>query len=131
MDYYHAVEHLQKVADLCKNWSAPKSKDWMARNKKHLRDGHVETVIKAINELVSAPEIVRDGTHFPFPSGAKMMAACAPPGPPEIVRTSALNDVGEARARSWLRFGTGDQVIVRGQAPVRRDGGPPQCPAVR
>jgi len=51
VDYYHAVEHLQKAADLRENWSATKRKDWMARNKKHLRAGHVETVIQAINDL--------------------------------------------------------------------------------
>jgi len=51
VDYYHAVEHLQKAADLRESWSAPKRKDWMARNKKHLRAGRVETVIQAIDDL--------------------------------------------------------------------------------
>jgi hypothetical protein len=51
VDYYHAVEHLQKVADLRVNWSAAKRKDWMARNKKLLRAGRVEQVIQAIDDL--------------------------------------------------------------------------------
>ena len=51
VDYYHAVEHLQKAADLRANWSASKRKAWMARNKKHLRAGRIEEVIRAIDEL--------------------------------------------------------------------------------
>ena len=51
VDYYHAVEHLQKTADLRVNWSAAKRKAWMARNKKLLRAGCVERVIQAIDNL--------------------------------------------------------------------------------
>jgi hypothetical protein len=51
VDYYHAVEHLQKVADLRANWPASKRKDWVTRAKKHLRAGRVETVVQAIDDL--------------------------------------------------------------------------------
>jgi len=51
VDYYHAVEHLQKVADLRANWSPRKRKAWMNRTKKLLRAGKVEEVIQAIDKL--------------------------------------------------------------------------------
>ncbi len=51
VDYYHAVEHLQKVADLRANWSAAKRKGWMARTKKLLRSGRIEEVNDAIEQL--------------------------------------------------------------------------------
>jgi len=51
VDFYHAVEHLQKVADLRANWSAAKRKDWMVRTKKLLRAGRMEDVIRAIDDL--------------------------------------------------------------------------------
>ena len=51
VDFYHAVEHLQKVADLRVSWSATKRKDWMARTKKLLRAGRMEDVIRSIDDL--------------------------------------------------------------------------------
>ena len=51
VDYYHAVEHLRDVADLCASWSATTRRRFLLHYKRVLRRGEVEEVIAAIDEL--------------------------------------------------------------------------------
>jgi hypothetical protein len=51
VDFYHAVEHLQKVADLRVGWSQKQRKRWVRWAKKRLRAGRIDDVIAAIDEL--------------------------------------------------------------------------------
>lgn len=51
VDYYHAVEHLGAVADLCVNWPAHTRRRFLRYYKRVLRCGDVEEVIAAIDEL--------------------------------------------------------------------------------
>ncbi|MBI5918102.1 MAG: hypothetical protein HY849_01830 [Nitrosomonadales bacterium] len=51
VDFYHALEHLQHVADLRAGWSAAERRSWFRRAKKALRAGRVERVIADIDEL--------------------------------------------------------------------------------
>ena len=51
VDYFHAVEHLRDVADLMKNWSAKTRRSFIRHYKQVLRQGDVEEVIAAIDEL--------------------------------------------------------------------------------
>jgi len=51
VDYYHAVEHLNEIASLPKNWSEDERKKWMKRTEKHLHAGRVERVIEEIKAL--------------------------------------------------------------------------------
>lgn len=51
IDFYHAVEHLNRVASLRKGWSNRKRKRWFNQQRKLLREGHVEQVIEAIRPL--------------------------------------------------------------------------------
>ena len=51
IDFYHAVEHLGKVAALRKNWSAKQRKSWVRKHRKLLLKGHVEKVISAVKSI--------------------------------------------------------------------------------
>ena len=51
VDFYHAVEHLGKVAGSCKSWTAKQRKSWIRKQRRLLRHGQVETVINAIKAL--------------------------------------------------------------------------------
>jgi hypothetical protein len=51
IDFYHAVEHLGKVAGLRKSWTARQRKIWVRKHRRLLRQGHVEQVINAVKEI--------------------------------------------------------------------------------
>jgi len=48
LDFYHAVEHLSKVAELKKDWSSKKSKKWVKQNRRLLLKGKVKEVISSV-----------------------------------------------------------------------------------
>lgn len=51
LDFYHAVEHLSKVASLRKDWSNKKRKQWFSRQRKLLRGGKTAQIIETIRSL--------------------------------------------------------------------------------
>ncbi len=51
IDFYHAVEHLAKVAGLRKSWTARERKFWIRKHRRLLRQGQVEKVIEAVKEV--------------------------------------------------------------------------------
>jgi hypothetical protein len=51
VDFYHALEHLQHVADLRAGWSVAERRKWYRRAKRALRKGNVEKVIAEIDAL--------------------------------------------------------------------------------
>lgn len=51
VDFYHAVEHLKKVVDLCKGWSVRRRKQWLNKHRNLLREGKIEQVLSAIEKL--------------------------------------------------------------------------------
>jgi hypothetical protein len=51
VDFYHAVEHLAKVADLKKNWSKSEKKCWVNKHRRLLLKGHADKVIGAIKAI--------------------------------------------------------------------------------
>lgn len=51
LDFYHAVEHLGKVAALRKSWSAKERKEWIKKNRHLLAKGESETVVKAVQAI--------------------------------------------------------------------------------
>jgi hypothetical protein len=51
IDFYHAVEHLGKVAALRKSWTAKQRKSWIHRQRKHLREGQADKVVAAVREI--------------------------------------------------------------------------------
>lgn len=50
-DFYHAVEHLTKIADLCASWSPAKRKQWVRRMRRHLKAGQLDAVLQATRDL--------------------------------------------------------------------------------
>jgi hypothetical protein len=51
IDFYHAVEHLGKVAGLRKSWTVRQRKCWIRKHRGLLRQGQVEKVIDAVKEI--------------------------------------------------------------------------------
>jgi len=51
IDFYHAVEHLGKVAGLRKSWTARQRKLWVRKHRSLLRQGQVEKVVEAVKEV--------------------------------------------------------------------------------
>ena len=50
VDFYHAVEHLCKFAELKKNWKAAQRKRWVRKYRKLLIKGGVDKVIESISQ---------------------------------------------------------------------------------
>ena len=50
-DFYHAVEHLTSIADLCASWSSTERKRWVRQMRRLLKKGKVEAVIEAARSL--------------------------------------------------------------------------------
>ena len=48
VDFYHAVEHLAKVADLKKNWKRSEKRKWIQKHRRMLLNGRTDQVIAAI-----------------------------------------------------------------------------------
>jgi hypothetical protein len=48
IDFYHATEHLGKLAALRKNWSAQQRHAWIRTQRRRLWTGHVDKVVEAI-----------------------------------------------------------------------------------
>ena len=51
VDFYHAVEHLGKVAALRKSWSAKQRRRWIKRHRRLLLKGEVQQVVNAVCEI--------------------------------------------------------------------------------
>jgi len=51
LDFYHAVEHLAKVTQLRKKWTAKERQSWLTKHRRLLKQGKVEAVIKQIRSL--------------------------------------------------------------------------------
>lgn len=51
VDYYHAVEHLGKVAELQKGWKIPEKKRWIKKNRHLLFKGKIDTIIDGIRQM--------------------------------------------------------------------------------
>jgi hypothetical protein len=51
VDFYHAVEHLGKVAALRKGWTSSERKRWIRRHRHLLLNGKVDEVIDAIRQI--------------------------------------------------------------------------------
>ena len=51
VDFYHAVEHLSKVAELRKGWNTKQRKRWIKKQRRLLLNGGVDQVIEAIREI--------------------------------------------------------------------------------
>ena len=62
IDFYHAVEHLGKVASRRKRWSSKQRKSWVHKHRNLLLQGHVDEVICAIKAICRGSRAIR--THM-------------------------------------------------------------------
>lgn len=51
LDFYHAVEHLNKVASLRKDWSSKNRKQWLNKQRRALHQGQIDQVIESVRKL--------------------------------------------------------------------------------
>lgn len=51
LDFYHAVEHLGKVAALRKSWSSKERKAWIKKQRRLLSKGQVEQVVESVKSI--------------------------------------------------------------------------------
>ena len=51
VDFYHAVEHLGKIAALPRRWTAPERQTWIGRQRRRLLKGKLDEVTVAIDVL--------------------------------------------------------------------------------
>ena len=51
VDFYHAVEHLAKVAELRKGWNKKERKRWIKKQRRQLLNGGTDKVIEAIRAI--------------------------------------------------------------------------------
>jgi len=65
-DFYHAVEHLTKVAELCGRWSDAEKRRWVRRMRRHLKRGRIETVLEAIRSLRRGRNAAKIGTELRY-----------------------------------------------------------------
>jgi hypothetical protein len=67
LDFYHAVEHLSKLADLKRKWSTQERKRWVNKQRGRLKDGHIDEVINAVKYACvgsKGKEIERERDYF-------------------------------------------------------------------
>ena len=67
VDFYHAVEHLNTVAKLCKGWPEKRRRQWVSRLKGYLCTGKNNEVVEAVREISQGRNsklIVREKNYF-------------------------------------------------------------------
>lgn len=67
LDFYHAVEHLGKVAGLRKSWTAKERKSWVTKQRRLLLKGESAAVVQAVQTLCrgrNSKEIRRERDYF-------------------------------------------------------------------
>ena len=67
LDFYHAVEHLGKIASLQKRWSAVEKKKWIKKHRRLLLKGQVDKVISTIRAICKgrrSKKLIRERNYF-------------------------------------------------------------------
>jgi hypothetical protein len=67
VDFYHAVEHLGKVAACRKTWTASERRRWVKKHRNQLKAGKIDRVIEAIKKLCRgrhSKEFHRERNYF-------------------------------------------------------------------
>jgi len=67
IDYYHAVEHLAKVAELKKSWEPSERKRWVRKHRRLLLKGQIDRVIESIRSVCQgriSKQLKRERNYF-------------------------------------------------------------------
>ena len=65
-DFYHAVEHLTAIADLCPGWSETRRRRWVRDMRRKLKAGKVDEVLKAAQALCRGRNAKRIKTEVEY-----------------------------------------------------------------
>jgi hypothetical protein len=65
-DFYHAVEHLQDIADLRAGWSDAQKRRWVVTMRKRLKKGQVDAVIADARNLCTGRAAKKIATHVEY-----------------------------------------------------------------
>jgi hypothetical protein len=111
VDFYHATEHLRKLAALRKNWSAQQRQAWIRTQRRRLLKGHLDTVVETVqsfcrgrNSQVITTErdyFIRNRQHMAYQT---LKSLKLPLGSGAI--ESAIRRVVNLRLKGPLSFGT-------------------------
>ncbi len=122
IDFYHAVEHLGKVAALRKGWSAEERQTWVRKHRGLLLKGHVGQVVEAVRQLcrgrrskaVSTERnyFIRNQQRMDYPT---MKTLSLPPGSGAV--ESAIRRVVNLRLKGpcifWYRENAEKMLMLR------------------
>jgi hypothetical protein len=72
-DFYHAVEHLTSVAELCAGWSETRRKRWVGTMRSWLKQGRVVEVTAKIEELCRGRNAAKLRTELEYFRDRKAM----------------------------------------------------------
>ena len=75
IDFYHAVEHLGKVASRRKRWSSKQRKSWVHKHRNLLLQGRVDEVICAIKAICRGSRAIRTQMDYFVKHSARMAYA--------------------------------------------------------
>ena len=67
VDFYHAVEHLAKVAELRKGWKSSERKSWIKKNRRLILKGEVKKVINSVLSICRgrrSKKLLREKDYF-------------------------------------------------------------------
>ena len=98
VDFYHAVEHLGKIAALQRRWTGPERQKWTRRQRRRLLKGQVAEVQAAIDEVCgprASQALKRERNYFKRNAGQKRM---------DYARIAALKlPIGSGAIESTIR----------------------------
>src|SRR5512132_2530427 len=98
VDFYHAVEHLGKIAALQRRWTGPERQKWTRRQRRRLLKGQVAEVQAAIDEVCgprASQALKRERNYFKRNAGQKRM---------DYARLAALKlPIGSGAIESTIR----------------------------
>src|SRR5512135_2877622 len=98
VDFYHAVEHLGKIAALQRRWTGPERQKWTRRQRRRLLKGQVDEVQAAIDEVCgprASQALKRERNYFKRNAGQKRM---------DYARIAALKlPIGSGAIESTIR----------------------------
>jgi len=65
-DFYHAVEHLTNIAELCASWTEARRKRWLRRMRRHLKAGRIGVVLQAARTLCRGRNAAKIRTEIEY-----------------------------------------------------------------
>lgn len=122
VDFYHAVEHLNTVAKLCRRWPEKRRRQWVSRLKRYLWQGKNEQVVAAVKEICRGRNgklIARERKYFENNSNRMKFAAARRKklpigsGPMESAIRRVINLRMKGNGIFWLEENAEAMIMLR------------------